>query len=78
MYVGEEAHEGWNYYDLSELDSGIPYYNAYRLYSVAFKGCDDIGEIRFIGHEVIVDNESQFECEAELTTFKPVTAGGLK
>lgn len=24
MYVGEEAHEGWNNYDLSKLDNGIP------------------------------------------------------
>jgi hypothetical protein len=51
--VSKEAHEGWNYYDLSDLDSPARY-QYYRLRSDAdSKGCDDIGEIHYIGYEVI-------------------------
>ena len=78
MYVGEEAHEGWNNYDLSKLDSGVPKYSAYRLFSSAFKGCDDIGEVRFIGHEVILDDSDTYECDVELVSYESVTASGIK
>lgn len=63
LVVGEEAHEGWNYYALNSTEVRYPYY---RLTSAAAKGCDDIGEIRFIGHEVIDDENESFTCGAEI------------
>ena len=69
--IGEEAHEGWNYYDMKDLneDKILPKYSAYRLMSAVAKGCDDLGEIRFIGHEVIDDSNTEYTCEAEIKTY---------
>ena len=51
--MSEEAHEGWNYYDLTVLE---PKYQYYRLISSAPSGgLDSIGEIRYFGYEVIDD-----------------------
>ena len=47
VVVGEELHEGWNYYDLAS-----PSYNAYRLFNANNNGCNKIGHIKFIGQEV--------------------------
>ena len=53
--VSEEVHEGWNYYDLSDLAANEFQY--FRLRSDAdAHGCDDIGEIHYIGYEVINDD----------------------
>jgi len=64
--VGDDAHEGWNYFDMRVLTDGVPKYSSYRLFSASNKGCDDIGEVRFIGHEVIDDDKDEYSCEAEL------------
>ena len=76
MVVGEDVHEGWNYFSMSDLveDSenalvDLPKYNAYRLFNTEDKGCDDISEIKFIGHEVIDDLSTEHDCEAELVWF---------
>jgi hypothetical protein len=51
--VSEEVHEGWNYYDLTELDFTAKY-QYFRLRSDAgSNGCDGIGEIHYIGYETI-------------------------
>ena len=63
LVVGEEAHEGWNYYALNSTEVRYPYY---RLTSSVSNGCDDIGEIRFIGHEVIDDENESYTCNAEI------------
>ena len=39
------------------------------MFSNVTNGCDDIGEIRFIGHEVIDVDTDDYSCEAELITF---------
>ena len=65
---GEEVHEGWNYYDMKDL-TAIPKYGAFRLFSNVTKGCDDIGEIRLIGHEVIDVSTDDHSCETELITY---------
>ena len=65
VVIGDEAHEGWNYYDMKEL-SAIPKYSAYRLFNENAKGCDDIGEIHFIGKEVLDITADDYVCEAEV------------
>lgn len=66
--VGEEVHEGWNYYDLTDEETGeLPKYAYYRLKSnMTASGCDSIGEVRYFGYEVIDDDETSFECPIEL------------
>lgn len=65
--VSEEAHEGWNYYSMADLDE-IPKYQYYRLKSDAAGnyGCNSIGEIHFFGFEVIDDENDEYECPVEL------------
>ena len=77
LVVGEEAHEGWNYYDLTDLGVDendepipIPSYPYYRLSSGVDNGCDDLGEIRFIGHEVLDDSNDIYTCEVELVQIQ--------
>ena len=60
--VSEEAHEGWNYYDLSDL---APQYAYYRLRSNHTGGCEDIGEIHYMGYEVINDDSDTYDCKVE-------------
>ena len=54
--------------DLNE-DQILPKFSAYRLMSEVAKGCDDLGEIRFIGHEVIDDSNTEYTCETEIKTY---------
>jgi hypothetical protein len=51
MSVGDELHEGWNYYKFGEMDPVItePEFRYYRLFSTVNDGCDKIGEVNFIG-----------------------------
>ena len=65
MVLQDEMHEGWNYYDMKDIDA-IPKYSAYRLFNANARGCDDIGEIRFIGQEVLDITIDDHACEAEL------------
>ena len=67
--VSEEAHEGWNYYDLTGLETPARY-QYYRLRSdVQGGGCDPIGEIHYIGYEVIDDENDTYDCNVELVEF---------
>ena len=64
--VSEEAHEGWNYYDLT-VNGQPAKYQYYRIRSDASdKGCNDIGEINFFGFEVIEDQNDNYSCNIEL------------
>ena len=52
--VGEELHEGRNYYKFQEMVdamtiSELPAYRYYRLFNAENNGCDNIGELTFIG-----------------------------
>ena len=49
--VGNELVEGWNTYDISNLE---PAYKSYRLRGSLTEdnSCNNIGEIRFLGYEV--------------------------
>lgn len=38
-------------------------------------GCDGIGEIHFIGHEVIADTGDTYACKIELVEFSTDTDG---
>ena len=64
--VSDEIHEGWNYYDLDDPVTGTPKYNAYRVYSDTNGGCNDIGEIKLIGFEVINDSNDEIACDVEI------------
>ena len=72
--VGEELHEGWNYYSLladeDDIDSG-PRYAYYRLFNAVSDGCDDIGEVQMIGVQVINWTEDVLNCGVSIT--KPAT-----
>jgi hypothetical protein len=61
--VSLEAHEGWNYYDF--YDGMLPMFPYYRLYSWD-RGCNNIGEVRFFGNEVIESFEESHECNIAL------------
>lgn len=61
--VGIEIHEGWNYYDLTEI---APRYNAYRLYNAKSGGCNDIGQVMLYGQEVIDSEEPTHNCSVEV------------
>lgn len=67
--VSEEVHEGWNYYDLSDLSHEFQYF---RIRSTAnWSGCNSIGEIHYMGYEVINDDNDTYQCKiehVELTT----------
>jgi hypothetical protein len=50
--VGDELHEGWNYYDFKDMfgDNYVfPKFRYYRLFNAQNNGCDKIGEVKFIG-----------------------------
>ena len=63
--VSDEVHEGWNYYDLSELETHD--YMYFRIRSNATEGnfCDSIGEIHYMGYEVINDENTSHDCAIE-------------
>lgn len=68
--VSEEVHEGWNYYDLTEGGTKDPAkYRYYRLSSDVFKGCNSIGEIHYIGYEVIDDEQDTYTCDIDFVYF---------
>lgn len=70
MTVSEEAHEGWNYYSMADLDA-IPKYQYYRLHSGhnGHGGCNSIGEVHYFGYEVIDDSNDEYECPVELVEW---------
>ena len=69
LTVGEELHEGRNYYKFQEmLDDGtlltseLPAYRYYRLFNAENNGCDKIGEINFIGSKAFDTMTDNHEC----------------
>jgi len=55
--VGEEIHEGWNYYSFN--DNNDLKYRYYRVYGASKSACA-IGELKLRGVEVIDDNNSAY------------------
>lgn len=55
--VGEEIHEGWNYYNYAQ--GSEPKYRYYRFFGSVAGSCL-VGEIAFRGFEVIDDSNSQY------------------
>ena len=54
VVVGEEIHEGWNYYSLLNEETQMgPRYPYYRLYNAVDNGCDGIGEVILRGLQLI-------------------------
>lgn len=66
--IGEEIHEGWNFYPLVDPNTNdTPKYQYYRLKSSSSgAGCTGIGEIRYYGYEVIDDESETYQCAIEL------------
>lgn len=61
--VGEEIHEGWNYYSYGpgqELK-----YRYYRFFSLQVGSCG-VGEVSLRGIEAINDNNSSYTCLAKI------------
>ena len=50
-------------------DQLLPKFSSYRLFSKQGQGCDDLGEIRLIGHEVIDDSNTEYTCETSVKSF---------
>lgn len=72
VLVSEEAHEGWNYYSMSDLDDASiteVKHQYYRLYSGVSSGCNAIGEIHFYGVEVIDDDNDTYDCDVTLIEY---------
>lgn len=63
--VDENVHEGWNYFKFEK--GKYPNYRYYRFRGLGrLNGPCRIGEIRFQGNEVIENNDSTYDCPAEL------------
>ena len=67
LTIGEELHEGWNYYKLEELlaettISFPPKFRYYRLFNAETNGCDGIGEINFIGQKAFDNTNASHQC----------------
>jgi len=81
LTVGEELHEGWMYYKLSNTDLDIdirePKYQSYRLFNTQSYGCDKLGEIHIIGQKIIDGSGSTQDCAVVVsgTDFTTTTAG---
>lgn len=56
--VGEEIHEGWNYYNYQTGEE--PKYRYFRFLGTAQKSCVGVGEIAFRGFEVIDSNADTY------------------
>lgn len=61
--VGQEIHEGWNYYNF-EAGKELKY-RYYRFYGPVAKSCI-VGEMSLRGYEAIDDNNSTYTCSAKL------------
>jgi len=64
--VGDEIHEGWNYYDIEEETPGPHKYKSYRMYSGGSSGCDKIGEVELYGSEVIDSTDTTEICTGNI------------
>jgi hypothetical protein len=75
--VGQEIHEGWNYYSYPEGQELK--YRFYRFFGNATGSCTNVGEVSFRGVEVIDSNaETYSSCPIELTlnNTAPLTLTG--
>jgi len=57
--VGEEIHEGWNYYNYPP--GSYLKYRYYRFFGTDYGSCI-VGEISLRGYEVIDSNSTTFDC----------------
>jgi hypothetical protein len=62
--VGEEVHEGWNYYSWTD-PATQPNYSGYRFLGNNTGACL-INEIKFQGTKTIDDNNNDYTCPAKL------------
>ena len=66
LTIGEELHEGMNYYKMDDTDLDIairdPKYRYYRLFNAEINGCDKIGEIMLIGQKVFDSTDDTHMC----------------
>ena len=62
--VGDEIHEGWNYYTYAS--GAEPKYRYYRFYGTAAGSCN-VGEVVFKGYEVINNSQNSYSCTPVLT-----------
>lgn len=65
--VGEEIHEGWNYYKIMDEDDVDAYsvadrYTYFRLYNAEADGCDNIGEVDMIGVQLMESTADTVTC----------------
>lgn len=59
--VGAEIHEGWNSYSVNKST-----FRSYRLFNSAANGCNNIGELKLYGKEVIESDSSTIFCTVEI------------
>ena len=59
--VGAEIHEGWNSYQVNKSN-----FLSYRLYNSAQNGCNNIGELKLYGKEVLDNDDSIIFCTVEV------------
>lgn len=64
VIVGDEIHEGWNSYDLSQT---LPSYNSYRLCNEIDGGLEYISEIELIGNLVLDSHSETEDCPVTIT-----------
>lgn len=61
--VGNELHEGWNYYDYE--DGAEPRYRFYRFFGSKAGSCV-VGEVIFTGMEAIDNSDATYDCTPSL------------
>ena len=66
--VGAEIHEGWNSYKVNKSN-----FLSYRLFNSAQNGCNNIGELKLYGKEVLDNDDSIIFCTVEI--LDTVTGG---
>jgi len=59
--VGEEIHEGWNSYDLSNVA-----FSSFRIFNPTNNGCDAIGEIKLFGQVVLDFGAGPSSCDVKI------------
>ena len=69
--VGEEIHEGWNYYKIMDEDDVDAYsiadrYTYFRLYNAEADGCDNIGEVDMIGVQLMESTADTVTCNTQI------------
>ena len=65
LVVGEELHEGWNYYDLDKPD-----FASYRLFNAENNGCNSIGELKLFGQKVYSADFDPITCFTDIYIYE--------